>query len=233
MTGNARWATVGRLIMGAVLGGSLGGLLACAASPDTPPEGSGGSGMMTAGGGGAGAGTSGGAGGPGTSKTNVDDGSLFHDAGSAASILADASGPAATSEGGTTTTRDAGGSAFPGDGNSATGKVLALGVRALFTQKGADVTVVITATRCPAGMHTLTIHEGYACDDPTRGPVWGGGKRGGGIPPVVCDATQQGTLTYTRTGSDPSTNWTVADHNQTTDVTLHPLMMDSQCGTFF
>ncbi len=193
---------------------------------------------MTAGGsgdssGGTTGGTAGAGGGSGTSKTDVDDGSLFHDAGTVAGILADAGGSGATSEAGTTTTRDGGGSGIPGGGKSAIGKVVPFGVRALFTQKGVDVTVVVTATRCPAGMHTLTIHEGYACDDPTRGPVWGGGKRGAGIPPIICDAAQQGTLTYTRSGSDPSTNWTVADQNPTTDVTLHPLMMESQCGTFF
>jgi len=234
MTENALPATDSRLIRGAVLGGCLAGLFACAAGSDARPEGSGGSDMTASGGSGSSGGEPGGAaGGPGTPKTNVDDGSLFHDAGSVASILADAGDPATMSEGGTTTAPDGGAPAIPGDGRSAIGKVVPFGLRALFTQKGLDVTVVITATRCPAGMHILTIHEGYACDDPTRGPVWGGGKRGAGIPPVVCDAAQQGTLTYTRTGSDPSTNWTVADLNQTTDVTLHPLMMESQCGTFF
>ena len=234
MTENARPAGNSRLPRAAVLGGCLAGLFACAAGPDARSAGSGGSGMTAIDGvGGSGGESAGAAGGPGPSKTNVDDGSLFHDASSVSSILADASGPATTFDGGTTADRDGAAPGIPGDGRSAIGKVVPFGLRALFTQKGVDVTVVVTATRCPAGMHVLTIHEGYACDDPTRGPVWGGGKRGGGIPPILCDANQQGLLTYTRSGSDPSTNWTVADQNQTTDVTLHPLMMESQCGTFF
>jgi hypothetical protein len=40
-------------------------------------------------------------------------------------------------------------------------------------------------------------------------------------------------LTYTRSGSDPALAWTVGDHNTNTDVTLHPMMLDSNCGTFF
>lgn len=240
----ARVSIYARLMTGAVLACCLGGLVACAPASDARPDGSGGSGIEPGGASGSNGtgsviGTGGATGGQGntgeagTSGTNVDDGSLFHDAGTVAGILADAGGSGATSEAGTTTTPDGGGSGIPGDGKSAIGKVVPFGLRALFTQKGVDVTVVITATHCPAGMHTLTIHEGYACDDPTRGPVWGGGKRGAGIPPIICDAAQQGTLTYTRSGSDPSTNWTVADQNPTTDVTLHPLMMESQCGTFF
>jgi hypothetical protein len=197
--------------------------------------------METGGSGGTGGttGTAGGTGGQGntgkagSSGSNVDDGSLFKDAGSITSILADAGGSGTAPDAGASTMKEAGSSAIPGDGNMATGKVSGFGIRAVFTQKGVDVTVVITATNCPEGMHTFTIHEGFACDDPTKGPVWGGGKRGGGISPLVCDATKHGTLTYTRTGADPSTNWTVADHNQTTDLTLHPLMADTQCGTFF
>jgi hypothetical protein len=243
---DSRVSISGRLMVGAVLACGLGGLLACAGDSSARPGGGRSGSSMEPGGTGA-TGGSGGAGGAieadgatvgrgdsgelGTPGTNVDDGSLFHDAGTVAGILAGGSG--ATSEAGTTTTPDGRGSGIPGDGKSAIGKVVPFGLRALFTQRGVDVTVVVTATRCPAGMHTLTIHEGYACDDPTRGPVWGGGKRGAGIPPIVCNAAQQGTLTYTRNGSDPSTNWTVADQNQTTDVTLHPLMMESQCGTFF
>ena len=237
-----------KLVTKIVLGCCLGGLLGCGAGSDTTP----GSGGGTGGGGGTnvdpgagtgGATTSGSGGTPGTTggsstggkmgTSGVDDGSLFKDAGSVTSILADAgSGTTSSSDAGATT-KDGGGSGIPGDGNMATGKVSGYGIRAVFTQKGLDVVLVITATNCPAGSHTFTIHEGFACDDPTKGPVWGNGKRGGGIPPLVCDANRQGTLTYTRTGADPTTNWTVADHNQNTDLTLHPLMADTQCGTFF
>ncbi len=232
-----------RLMIAAVLSCSLGGLLACAADSAAGPGGGsgGGSGMDpggTSGTGGTGGpagtgGVTGNQGQAGASGNSFDDGSLFKDAGPVGSILADAGGPATTADAGAGVTKEAGGSAIPGDGNTATGKVSAFGIKALFTQKGLDVTLVITATNCPPGMHTFTIHEGFACDDPTKGPVWGGGKRGGGIPALVCDAAKHGDLTYTRTRADPSTNWTVADHNQTTDLTLHPLMADTQCGTFF
>jgi len=89
-------------------------------------------------------------------------------------------------------------------------------------------------TSC-SGTHKVEVHEGYACDDPTKGPVWGG-TRGTGIfnaaSMFTCDATTR-SATYTRSGADPKTNWTVADHNPTTDVTLHPILVDTSCGTFF
>jgi hypothetical protein len=91
---------------------------------------------------------------------------------------------------------------------------------------------VITATKCPAGNHNFEVHEGFACDDPTKGPVWGG-MRGTGIGPLVCGADQKGTLTYTRSGANPALKWTVADHDKYTDVTLHPIMVEANCGTFF
>ncbi|HEX3697034.1 MAG TPA: hypothetical protein VH374_16775 [Polyangia bacterium] len=239
----------GRLMMAAVLVCCLGGLLACGADSGAGPGGSAGGAGMQPGGTGGTSNNGGGTGGVaepggmiggegdtgkgGTSGKNVDDGSLFKDAGSVSSILADAGGPNATPDAGASTMKEVGASAIPGDGNMATGKIGGFGLKAIFTQQGLDVTVAITATNCPQGMHTFTIHEGFACDDPTKGPVWGSGKRGGGIPALVCDSTKHGTLTYTRTGTDPSMNWTVADHNQTTDLTLHPLMADTQCGTFF
>lgn len=238
MTRNRQCSTTSRLLPRAILCGCLCSLLACAAGSETGPAGSGGgSGAATTDGGGSGSGgavtAAGGGGTSGAVGTNVDNGSLFKDAGAVGTILADASGPQAMPDASTGANQDGTGSGIPGDGNTATGKIGGFGLTAVFTQKGVDVTVVITATNCPAGAHTFTIHEGFACDDPTKGPVWGGGKRGGGIPSLMCDATKHGSLTYTRTGSDPSTNWTVADHNGTTDLTLHPLMADSQCGTFF
>ncbi|HXI56007.1 MAG TPA: hypothetical protein VNO55_08105 [Polyangia bacterium] len=233
-------------MIGAAVACCLGGLLACGAGSDASPGGGGGSSMGTGGTGGSGGGGTGGTAGPsgtggvmgnqgkaGASGSGVDDGALFKDAGSITSILADAGAPQTTPDAGPSTMKETGGSGAPGDGNMATGKVSGFGIKAVFTQNGVDVTLVITATNCPQGMHTFTIHEGFACDDPTKGPVWGGGKRGAGIPPLVCDATKHGSLTYTRTAADPSTNWTVADHNPTTDLTLHPLMADTQCGTFF
>jgi hypothetical protein len=123
--------------------------------------------------------------------------------------------------------------AIPGDGNTATAKVPTFGLSAVFTQKGTEVTVVVTATKCPAGAHTIHIHEGFACDDPTNKPIWGG-KRGDGFGTLTCTADQKGTLTHTRSGADPATKWTLGDQNLMTDVTLHPIFIDGQsCGTFF
>jgi len=123
-----------------------------------------------------------------------------------------------------------GGSGISGDGHMATAH--SGGFTLLFTQKGHDVTLVISGC---TGTHKVEVHEGYACDDPTKGPVWGG-ARGTGIfnaaSMFTCDATTK-SATYTRSGADPKTSWTVADHNPTTDVTLHPILVDTSCGTFF
>jgi hypothetical protein len=158
-----------------------------------------------------------------------DNGALFRDAGSAAAILADAKGPSsapADASAGQSET----GSGIPGDGHMATAHIG--GFTAVFTQKGTDVTLVLSGN-C-SGSHKIEIHEGYACDDPTKGPVWGG-PRGTGLfsagSTFTCDGTNKPT--YTRSGADPKTNWTVADHNATTDVTLHPILVDNSCGTFF
>ena len=159
-------------------------------------------------------------------QAGVDNGKLFTDA---ATVPPDA-GNGGTPE--TPPTGDVVSSGIPGDGNMATAQIGSLGLKAVFTQKGMDVTVVITATKCPAGNHTFEVHEGFACDDPTKGPVWGG-RRGTGLAPLVCGADQKGTLTYTRSGADPALKWTVADHNKDTDVTLHPIMVEANCGTFF
>ena len=76
------------------------------------------------------------------------------------------------------------------------------GFTLVFTQKGLDVTLVISGC---TGTHKVEVHEGYACDDPTKGPVWGG-TRGTGIfnaaSMFTCDATTK-SATYTRSGADP------------------------------
>jgi hypothetical protein len=48
----------------------------------------------------------------------------------------------------------------------------------------------------------------------------------------MCSATGKGTVTYTRLGADLTTNWTVADQNQKTDVSLHVILADGQCAAF-
>jgi hypothetical protein len=153
--------------------------------------------------------------------SGVDNGSLFRDAGS----VVTAPDPVPSSDGGA---KEAGGLIAMG-----TLHINGLGLTGVFTQKGADVSVVFTATNCAQGSHTIQIHGGFSCDNSgTQGGVWDG-KRGDGIPPLVCGADKKGSLNYTRSGADPSTNWTVGDHNTKTDVTLHPAMAEGNCGTFF
>jgi hypothetical protein len=138
------------------------------------------------------------------------------------------------------------GSVIPGHGNVATSRIAGgINGTAEFTQRGIDVTVVITLTNCATGDHVIRIHDGYACDNATtQGKIWDG-KRGDGIggPSSVinCNAARTGMLTYTRPGADPALNWTVADHNLATDVTSHVLIVTDPanpatrqaCGNFF
>lgn len=136
-----------------------------------------------------------------------------------------------------------GGSGIPGDGKSATSMIRgALGGTALFVQTGEDVMLVVNLTNCADGNHQFRIHDGYSCDNPsTEGMPWG--ARGTGIGPesgIACSGGK-GTLMYTRSGSDKTKNWTVADHAQATDITAHVVIVSDQndpnsraaCGNFF
>jgi hypothetical protein len=156
----------------------------------------------------------------------VDQGRLFTDA---ATVIATDAGAPSTPE--TSTSADSGKTA-PGDGNVGTCHIGGMSFVLVFTQKGTDVTMVVTASNCAAGSHTFQVRGGFSCDNAgTEGGVWDG-KRGDGIPMLTC-ANNKGTLTYTRSGADPATSWTVGDHNTKTDVTLHPMSADTSCGTFF
>jgi hypothetical protein len=156
----------------------------------------------------------------------VDQGRLFTDA---ATVVTTDAGTTSMPE--TSTSADSGKTA-PGDGNVGTCHIGGMNFVLVFTQKGTDVTMVVTASNCAAGSHTFQIRGGFSCDNAsTEGGVWDG-RRGDGIPMLTC-ANNKGTLTYTRLGTDPATNWTVGDHNTKTDVTLHPMSADSSCGTFF
>jgi hypothetical protein len=167
------------------------------------------------------AGTSGAAGTAPSTPSGVDDGRLFHDA---AVLPALDSTPAADAG-----RLDSGAPAMP----TATLRIGGLGLTAVFTQKGTDVTMAVTATNCSQGSHVIEIHGGFSCDNAgTQGPVWDG-KRGAGIPALTCGADRRGTLMYTRSGADPATAWTVGDHATKTDVTLHPAIASGNCGTFF
>jgi hypothetical protein len=169
----------------------------------------------------------------GNPSSTGDNGDLFPpDASTADEILKGAAGTLGSGTPDASTSTPEGGSGIPGDGNTATAH--AAGYALVFTQKGTDVTLVVSSGNC-SGTHKIEVHEGYACDDPTKGPVWGG-SRGTGLfnaaSSFTCDAATK-SATYTRSGADPATNWTVADHNPKTDVTLHPILVDNSCGTFF
>jgi len=69
------------------------------------------------------------------------------------------------------------------------------------------------------------------------------GKRGniGDTGTITC-ANNSANLTYTRMGTDPTTNWTVGDHNLKTDITSYVVIVSSTaagtsgfigCGNFF
>jgi hypothetical protein len=157
----------------------------------------------------------------------VDQGRLFTDAAAITTSSADAGGPSTLDA-----PADAGGNTIPGDGNTSTCHVGGMSYVLVFSQRGADVTMVVTANNCAAGSHAIQIRGGFSCDNAgTEGGVWDG-QRGAGIPSLSC-SNNKGTLTYTRSGADPATRWTVGDHDTKTDVTLHPMSVDSSCGTFF
>jgi hypothetical protein len=159
----------------------------------------------------------------------VDQGHLFTDAATVTSTSDDAG---ATSTPEASTGADTGGKTIPGDGNVGTCHIGGMSFVLVFTQNGTDVTMVVTANNCSAGSHTIQIHGGFSCDNAgTEGGVWDG-ARGAGIPTLSC-ANNKGTLTYTRSGSDATASWTVGDHSTKTDVTLHPMSVDTSCGTFF
>lgn len=218
-TGGSTSSGTGGGIIAPASGGANG--VGTGGAPATGGSGTGGTVRGTGGGAGTARGT-GGAGG------SFDDGHLFTDAG-----LVTFSGGATGTDAAVSASTDAASDGPPGSGHMATCSIPAVGLTAVFTQTGIDVTVVITATKCPAGNHVVQIHDGFSCDSAaTQGGVWGG-KRGDGIGSISCSSAQQGTLTYTRTGTDPTLNWTVGDHSTKTDVTLHPMMLESNCGTFF
>ena len=185
----------------------------------SPTAGAVGEGGTMAGGSG---GTSSSGGNPGMPQSAVgDDGKLFTDAGPVVGLPP---GPT-IADAGTTEAGLIGGSA-----GTATKMYPALMLTMTFTQKGTDVTMAITHKGCSPV--SVQIHAGYACDNAsTYGGIW---DRNGNITGnTVCDAAQLGTLTYTRSGSDPALAWTVGDHSVTTDVTFHAILVDGNCHTFF
>jgi hypothetical protein len=201
--------------------------------------------VTTGGGGGSGTGSGPTTTGPFSGAGGYDNGGLF----SKDAAVAVDPGAGGSNDAGSTpeaaTVSDAGNKP-PGDGNVAIAHLTgSLTGTAEFTQRGVDVTVVISLTNCATGAHPIRIHGGFSCDTvATEGVVWDG-RRGDGIggpsSTINCDANKIGMMTYTRLGNDPTQNWTVADHNLSTDVTSHVVIVSDvttpttriACGNFF
>jgi hypothetical protein len=113
---------------------------------------------------------------------------------------------------------------------------------ATFTQTGADVTVMINITGCAAGAHQMFIGAGFSCDSAAlAGGIWDGMRGPIGTNGQITCVGGNTTVSYTRTGGNPATQWTVADHVMATDVTNHVIVVASAndintrqgCANFF
>jgi len=137
-----------------------------------------------------------------------------------------------------------GGSAIPGDGKSVTSKLGgSIGGTAVFSQKGVDVTVVVTLTNgCADGKHMFQVYDGDSCDNPsTEGKPWA--PRGTGLGPVggIQCSGGKGMMMDMRLGADTTKNLTVGDHVLATDVSTHVVIVSDEkdpnsrasCGNFF
>jgi Cu/Zn superoxide dismutase len=98
-----------------------------------------------------------------------------------------------------------------------------------FVANGADVTVTYALENCPAGVHPTHIHAGTGCASTAEqglhwAPPRGEGIGGTGTGHVTCTADMKGTLTYTRTGGMPATNWTIGPPAGT-NIIGHPLIV--------
>jgi hypothetical protein len=166
-----------------------------------------------------------------------DDGDLF-DGGSAVAVD--------LSAGGATTVGTGGAGGKNNDGVSATSHINQIGGfdgTAVFTQNGTDVTVVVKLTKCPDGVLGLHINSGDSCDNAGAEKLPWDGKRGniGDSGTITCKSNS-GSLTYTRSGADPTLSWSVGDHNIKTDVTNYVVIASTKadgtsnfigCGNFF
>jgi hypothetical protein len=179
-----------------------------------------------------------------SSNGGSDNGDLFNPDNSVSLNIPDASTAAAGGASGAGGTAGMGGGSATGDGNMATAHFMGpINGTAVFTQTGKDVAMVVNLTTCSAGDHRLFIGSGDSCDNAsTEGNIWDG-KRGDGLngPILVTCANNKGTLSYMRSGSDPATNWTVADHNFATDVSNRVVLLSDvaniatnrTCSNFF
>lgn len=161
-----------------------------------------------------------------------DQGSLFPSDGSVPIMPVETGG---TGSGGGATT-------IPGDGNEAKSTLEGnIKGSATFTQMGVDVLIVVDLTSgCADGKHRFTVHTGGSCDsDTTDGDPWS--PRGTELGSDITCAGGKGKLDYTRKGDDKTKNLTVGDHEPTTDVTAHVVIVSDEkdlnsrasCGNFF
>lgn len=136
-----------------------------------------------------------------------------------------------------------GAASIPGDGNVATANMDGGGVKgkAVFTQTGADVAVVVTLTSCPNGTHSITLQEGLSCDnESTIKGVWSRGQfADGGNSTIEC-SNNKGSLSYTRKGTSDKA-WAITGVPDV-DPSAHVVAVRSAadqnssrlvCGNFF
>jgi hypothetical protein len=118
-----------------------------------------------------------------------DDGRLFADAG----VAQAASGGSVGSSGGAPGV-DAGPMT-----STATCAIPSVGLTAVFTQVGRDVTVVVTANNCASGNHVLTIRSGFSCDSAgTQGGIWGGREARDSAPSPAMPRNRECSPTHAR-----------------------------------
>jgi Cu/Zn superoxide dismutase len=99
---------------------------------------------------------------------------------------------------------------------------------ATFTLSGMNVAAVITLSECTNGIYPLHIHEGSSCESATSlGEHWGG-KRGEGIPAIVCDG-DMGMQAHTRVGSGADTKWTIGT-SAADDLIGHVVVLHGASG---
>lgn len=93
-----------------------------------------------------------------------------------------------------------------------------------FVQSGTDVTVTYTVTNCPEGTHPTHIHSGTGCGSRGEMGMHWDPPRGENIPDLECDASGNGSVTYTREGSMAALAWTIGD-GAATDIVGLPVVI--------
>ena len=166
-----------------------------------------------------------------------DQGSLFPPDGAVPIMAAPTGGSGGGGAGGSAST-------IPGDGKTVISMIRgSINGTATFSQKGEDVTVVVSLTSgCADGKHMFRVYDGDSCDNAsTEGMPWS--PRGTGLGPVdgIPCTGGKGMMMDVRLGADKTKNLTVGDHVLATDVSTHVVIVSDEkdpnsrasCGNFF